>query len=65
MQDELAAALLERVDALLRVTRTAWLDGPHDYGEPLHVPRPYEEKPKPRSIRDIFGRHASSLKGGT
>lgn len=57
VQDELLATLVEVLENLKRITITAHFEGPHDFGPPLRIPRPFDLPPERRSVRDIFAAH--------
>jgi len=60
VEQELLATLVERVEALYRAFVTGTFAGPHNFGEPLRIPRPFDEKPEPATVLDLFARHAKA-----
>lgn len=57
VEQELLATLVERIDALYRAFVKVNFEGPHNFGDPLHVPRPFDKPPEPKSVREIFAAH--------
>lgn len=65
VEHELLATLVERFEVFYRAFVRSNFQDPPDFGEPLRIPRPFDQPAEPKSIRDIFGAHvnAATAKG--